>query len=144
MTPIPGLSGTLLLCDWAEVVGGKLYAQGIAWAAISADKPQQFAVASLVHVPYDETNKKHSATIKLLTDDGDGFPSDQPIVAGMQFEVGRPPGLTHGSEQLVPLAVKIAGLTLPTGGYRFELYIDDVLTDTASFVARQELPQFGG
>jgi hypothetical protein len=138
MSPISDLTGTLLLCDWAEVVGGKLYAQGIGWGTVMADQPMQFAVASLVHIPYDQTNKKHSATIKLVTDDGVGFPPETPVLAGFQFEVGRPPGLTHGSEQIIPFAFKIAGIILPPGGYRFELHINDAPAAIASFAAQQK------
>ena len=136
MSIVSGMRGTVLLCDWAEVVGGKLYAQGIGWINITATRPVQFAAGCLIRVPYDETNKKHSATVKLMTDDGQGFPSEQPVIGSFEFELGRPPGMKHGEEQTVPFAVKLAGITLAPGGYRFELYIDNEPTDIVSFTAR--------
>src|ERR1022692_1283021 len=115
MSAVSDLKGTLLLCDWAEVVGGKLYAQGIGWTTIVAGRPTSFAVGCVMRVPYDQTNKKHSATIKLMTDDGQGFPLDQPLAAGFEFELGRPPGMKHGEEQTVPFAIKLANAILTPG-----------------------------
>lgn len=143
MSPTSGLTGTLLLCDWAEVVGGKLYAQGVGWTRIVADRPIQFSVAWLMHVPYSQTNKKHSATTKLVTEDGRGFPFDQPISADLQFELGRPPGMTAGEDQIVPFAIKIGGITFTPGGYRVELHVDDEVIDTASFFARSDSASIG-
>ncbi len=136
MNAVSSIKGTLLLCDWAEAIGGKLYAQGIGWIATFANRPVQFAVACIIRVPYDETNKKHAANIRLITDDGHPYPEADAIAAGFEFELGRPPGMRHGEEQTVPFAVKMGIPTFAAGGYRFELYIDQELADTVSFTAK--------
>lgn len=136
MSAVSEIRGTVFLADWAEVVIGKLYGQGIGWTNAIADRPMQFAIACLIIVPYDETNKKHSGKIQLVTDDGYGYPSDNPLEAGFDFEVGRPPGMRPGEEQTVPFAVKIGGMQFAAGGYRVELYVDQQLTDTVSFAAK--------
>jgi hypothetical protein len=136
MSMTNAMTGSVFPCDWAEVVGGKLYAQGMGWTTIAAEQPTSFAAACLIRVPYDETNKKHSASISLTTDDGHPYPQDQAIEARFDFELGRPPGIRHGEEQIIPLAFKVNGLPFPRGGYRFELAINGILVDKASFFAR--------
>jgi len=136
MSAVSELSGSLLLCDWAEAIGGKLYAQGIGWVNTIADRPIQFAVACLIRVPYDETNKKHAAEITLVTDDGHPYPEPDAVATGFEFELGRPPGMRHGEEQTVPFAVRLGFQGLAAGGYRFELRIDQELADTVSFAVR--------
>jgi hypothetical protein len=136
MSPVSDLKGTLLLCDWAEVVGGKLYAQGIGWTSVLTDRPVQFAVGCLIRVPYDKTNEKHTASVKLTTDDGQPFPTAQPVDASFEFEIGRPPGMKPGEEQDFPFSIKLVNMIFAPGGYRFDLDIDDQPVDTVSFVAR--------
>ena len=140
MSEVSRLKGTILLCDWAEAIGGKLYAQGIGWVATGADRPLQFAVACIFRVPYDETNKKHSASIKLVTEDGHPYPEVNPVEAGFEFALGRPPGMRHGEEQVVPFAIRVGIQAFTAGAYRFELYMDGELVDTVSFTAKSDGP----
>jgi hypothetical protein len=139
MSAVSSIEAKLFLCDWAEVVAGKLYAQGMGWSNVIADSPTQFAVASLITIPYDETNKKHSGLIKLVTDDGHDFPPANPAIAGFDFELGRPPGMLPGREQIVPFALKVGGVSFPTGGYRAEIHVDQKQIDAVSFAAVKSL-----
>lgn len=136
------MRATILLCDWAEVINGKLYAQGIGWDRLHHDKQTHTAVAVLLFVPYDLTNRKHHVTLELLTEDGGGYPEEAPISGGMDVEVGRPPGTKAGQEMIVPFALRVDGLKYERGGYRWELKVNDELVETASLTA-QELPQQG-
>lgn len=130
------MRASLILCDWAEVVAGKLYMQGGGWIATPAHKPMsQFAVASLVETPYDETNEIHDCRITLLTEDGVPYPLDQPMALSFGFKAGRPPGLKPGMSQIVPHAAKIYGIPFAPGVYAVELAIDGEIVATASFQA---------
>lgn len=88
----------LILADKAEAIGGKLYLMGggfdrVGMTAIPG--PAQFDIAMGLLVGYNETNLKHS--FELRCEDADGnlvFPPAQGV-----FEVGRPPGMSAGSEQ---------------------------------------------
>jgi hypothetical protein len=134
------MHATLLLCDWAEAnPGGKLYAMGVGWKRIACDQPTQTAVALLLAVPYDQTNMKHDVAIKLMTEDGQPFPSDNPAQFGFQFEIGRPPGMKAGEDQVVPWAAKINGLVLPENGYRWEVLVDNEPLTSESFRAVSQL-----
>src|SRR5688500_2783040 len=85
----------MLLCDGAQVVGGKLYVLGGGWDRLAfPEYPQTIpvGVAMGVRVPWTETNRQHSFSIRALTSDAD---RELFQLAG-GFEMGRPPGTPHG------------------------------------------------
>ena len=88
----------LILADKAEAIGGKLYLMGGGFDRVGMTAlpgPARFDVAMGLLVGYNETNLKHG--FELRCEDPDGnlvFPAVQGT-----FEVGRPAGMTAGSEQ---------------------------------------------
>jgi hypothetical protein len=139
-----------LLCDYAQVAGGKLFIAGAnidrAFFPPGAQPPYlpTFAVAGVVHVPWTETNKQHILNFELI--DADGSPiripaevnPDQPEVRGeMPFNVGRPPILESGDAQMVPFAFNFQALPLVKAGkISIKLILDghDVKTMNFSIV----------
>ncbi len=127
----------MLLCDYAEELGGKLYIMGGGWSRIPANTPQAIALAVRLLVPWDLANRKHKVEIVLLTEDGQPVKVDE---AGMEIkvegavEVGRPPGLRPGSALEAPLAMRFP-LSLKPGSYRFDFSVDGTLITSASFEA---------
>lgn len=114
------------LCDAAESVQGKIYAMGAGWNQINVVQSfpalhHNLALALTIHVPYTATNQMHKISIHLEDSDGQRIrigdkPGNEPgelvpsfELAG-EFNVGRPPLLPAGDEQVVPLAMTIAGL----------------------------------
>jgi hypothetical protein len=104
----------LILADKAEAIGGKLYLMGggfdrIRMAAIPGTA--QFDVAVGMLVGYNETNQKHGFELRC-EDQDNNLVFDSPRGA---IEVGRPPGMTAGSEQRAllvfagPFAFKATG-----------------------------------
>lgn len=107
---------TMLLCDSAEAVNGKLYILGGGWS-ITGPNPAPMAIAIKIEVPWDEANKRHRFQLALL--DSDGKPvmvptptGDRPIEIGADFEVGRPAGLKPGTPLDVAMAFNIGPLPL--------------------------------
>lgn len=110
---------TLLLADYAEAVNGKLYVMG-AGRTVVGPAPSTFAIAVLIEIPWDETNRRHVLRLELV--DSDGQPVMIPTATGQcrveidgGFEVGRPPGLRPGTSQTVPLALNIGPVPLAPG-----------------------------
>ncbi|PZS02837.1 MAG: hypothetical protein DLM56_10870 [Pseudonocardiales bacterium] len=133
------MRAVILLCDWAEVIAGKLYAQGVGWARTRADTPGiGSAVATLLYVPYDQTNRRVAVTCRLVTADGQPFPEQQPAQFGYEFEIGRPPGLQRGAEQIMPFAAKVNGIIYPPGDYEWVLEVDGATVAGAPFSATKE------
>ena len=120
---------TVLLCDAAQEVGGKLYVLGGGWS-VTGPGPFQSALAMKIEVPWDQANRSHSLNIYLV--DADGAPITQSGPIGAQelrlqgeFEVGRPAGLRPGTPLDTPIAVSIPPLTLAPGArYSWIIEID--------------------
>ncbi len=90
---VQAMKAQLVLCDWAEVVGGKLYLQGGGWATIAAAAATQTAVAVLIDIPYTQTNRQHDGVMALYNQDNQPYPPQQPFRIEFQLEAGRPPGM---------------------------------------------------
>ena len=61
---------TLLLCDNAQEVAGKLYVLGGGWS-IYRGSPVSMALAVKIAVPWDAANVPHDFAARLVTEDGD-------------------------------------------------------------------------
>ena len=102
---------TILLADYAEALNGKLYVMGGGWS-VTNPEPLPMALALKVEVPWDQSNRPHQLSIRLVDADGQAVEQDSPegrhpIEMGADFEVGRPPGVKHGSPLDFALALNI-------------------------------------
>jgi hypothetical protein len=130
------MDATLLLCDHAEAVGGKLYINGGGWnVLLRPGVPVNVSLAILIEVPWDEAGTEHHLRTYLLTEDGvpvGGAQGDGLQVDG-SFEVGRPPGVKPGSTLNTPLAINLNALVLDAGGYEWRLEVDGALVARKPF-----------
>jgi hypothetical protein len=123
---------TMLLADYVQVSDGKLTVVGGGWS-LTGPEPTPFGIAILVHVPWDQANRRHTLRLELVDadgipvtipgDDGDG----EPVVFlnDVEFEVGRPAGIKPGTPLEVPLAVNSGPLPLEPGSrYEWRLSIN--------------------
>lgn len=131
---------TMLLCDAAQVSGGKLYVLGGGWNTCAPDLPSM-AIALLIKVPWDMANRSFEWRLQLFNEDGNPYyPGEQgkEIAFAGQFEVGRPPGLKKGQELQVPLAMNAAGIPLrESSGYYWAFFVDGVELERVSFYTRK-------
>ncbi len=126
----------MLLCDYAEELGGKLYIIGGGWTHLkTAYQPSDISLAIRFSVPWNQANEPHNITLRLLTEDGDPVRNEQTgenILLSGKMEVGRPAGWRPGTPLHVPLAARFGGLILEPGRYQWTLEIDGTpLTDVA-------------
>jgi hypothetical protein len=125
---------TMLLADFAQAVGGKLYILGGGWS-ITGPNPTPMAIAIKIDVPWDQANRRHALQLALL--DEDGRPAivptptgEGPVELGTEFEVGRPSGLRAGTSLDVTVAINIGPLPLrPNTGYVWRCTIDGQTRD---------------
>lgn len=131
----------LILCDAAQAdPSGKLHMLGAGWS-ITGIPTGPHAVAILVKVPWDRANQKIHGKLTLV--DSDGRPVELPtpdggrttIVMDVDLEVGRPPGLEHGSMIDAAMAFNVGPLPLPSGRYQWRLDLGEQHF-AASFAAR--------
>jgi hypothetical protein len=126
----------MILCDFAQEVGGKLYILGGGWSKLyDLGAPMSMALAIKLWVPWNSANQPIALLIELRGEDGESVLNDlgEPIKVTGQFEVGRPPGLRQGSALDSAVAIPIVGLRLKRGGYRWELSIQGQLLETYAF-----------
>jgi hypothetical protein len=118
----------MLLCDAAQSVGGKLYILGAGWSQVPAN-PGGLAMALAIKlaIPWSRANERLSLRAALVTDEGYPVPFPggvQPIEAPAEVEVGRPPGLKHGTPLDASLAMNVSGIVLAPGGYVWNLEVE--------------------
>src|SRR5262245_15147461 len=136
---------TMLLCDHAEEVSGKLYLLGGGWNILfTSGAPANIGVAVLIEVPWDQTNRRHWMRAELLTSDGPPVEIEgQPVVIQTEFELGRPAGVKPGSSLNAPFAINVNGLLLQAGGYEWKLLIDDEPLARRAFTVAHPPAGFG-
>ena len=104
----------LILGDFVQLMGGKLYLMGGGWDVLTVNTEfplQQFCgVAASFVIPWNETNQRHNVEIDISTGDGRSLAK----IAG-EIEVGRPPGMPRGQDQRAQLAGNLP-LTIETPG----------------------------
>ncbi len=160
------MDAKVLLCDFAEVSGGKLFISGagISMLASNTDTPPypvNIFLAVLVSIAWTETDSKHLMTVELVSEaDGsqrrvllsdqlpeEADPADRGMIA-VVFTAVRMPTMIDGDESAMPLAIPLFGLPLPAPGpYFFSVRIDGREMDRASFrlVSREQMQaQLGG
>ncbi len=130
-----------LLSDSAVSVEGKLYLQGAGWNILNAPglpiRVPRIGLAMVFSVPWTETNTPHQFDVRLVDADGHILPlADAPPGVEMEdgkirrlgasLNVGRPPTVAPGDEQMVPIAFNIDGLVFSDPGrYEFVVSVDD-------------------
>ena len=124
----------LTLANHAEVQNGLLYLSGAGWDTVTRSykegkkpRPQHFAIALSVLVPWMETNQPHRVVIRVEDEDG----QDKLMEATANIEVGRPPGKVPGSDSRSPLVVTGIVHFRKAGGYRVRATLGDEQRDYA-------------
>lgn len=122
---IDALEVDAFLADSVVVAENKIYAQGAGWDSIFTAgfpfKQPRIGIGILLRIPWSATNKMHEFSVKIVDQDGNkialgaappgtNLPDGKVHELVGSFNVGRPPLLTPGDSQLVPIAVNVDGL----------------------------------
>jgi hypothetical protein len=106
----------LILADYTEIIGGKLYLMGGGWDRLTVNSAfpltKPVGMAAAFRVPWNETNQPQNVEIEIQSDDGESVGK-----VGAQFEVGRPPGMKAGQNQRFQLAANVPLTLREPGGY---------------------------
>lgn len=122
----------LMLCDYAQVAEGKLYITGGGISRITGPGlPMGFTVATLVQIPWSQTNRPIPFVLELIDQDGASVTDHLGLEIRLegQLEVGRPLGLEHGVSIDSPMALHTGGLQLGPGRYTWRLSLDGATED---------------
>jgi hypothetical protein len=115
----------IILCDAAQADStGKVHMLGAGWNMTRS--PTVHAVALLIGVPWDRANQSLPLKVSLLDPDGrpvqfDTPEGSKPITNEGSIEVGRPPGVAHGSVLNAGFALNVPALPLRPGRYEWRV-----------------------
>ena len=110
----------LMLCDHAQVAGGKLFINGGGISRFfGPGLPPGTSIALLLLVPWEQTNAPIHLELQLLTHDGHAVRDSDgaDVRAQSQTEVGRPAGIEPEVPIDLPIAFNVGGLGLPASRY---------------------------
>lgn len=142
MSSATELEATMLLCDSAQSVGGKLFILGGGWSLMkTTGQPMNMALAVKLAIPWSRANERHRIEARLETDQGVSVSHEgQDVKADGEIEVGRPPGLKPGTPLDAAFVLTFQGLALDPGGYVWVLRAKDAVLARAPFqVISQEV-----
>ena len=130
-----GIKARMLLCDAAQVQGGKLYILGGGWSRVVKLQPIQMALGINMSIPWHAANKPMQLIVRLLDADGNPLrdPTNEPIRTEGQMEVGRPPGLKSGTLLDSTIAIGMPAMDLNFGAYTWVLELDGETLDSVTF-----------
>jgi hypothetical protein len=137
----PGeISGQIMLSDYAQVNGGKLYVTGaginvVATPQVEPEHQISLWAAVIVTVPWNAHNEAHRLEVRLEDQDSRPIPIAHPLPGvqvqegfsgGLlaQFNMGRSANMQPGDESVFPLAVGLNVRVPRLGPYRVVLLVD--------------------
>lgn len=127
----------MLLCDAAHAIGGKLYVLGGGWSILAKTQPRaNMSLAVKLAVPWSRSNEQMHIEAALITDQGQEVTQGdegEAVRAEGDMELGRPPGLRHGTPLDATFVLNFEGLDLAPGGYVWELRIGDAVASRIPF-----------
>lgn len=140
------MEAVVLLANAAEAnQNGLVNALGLGWSVTGTPTPPA-AIVVMMKVPWTDTNQQHDFCLKLVDADGQEVMLGQnpqtgevaPLQLVGQFEVGRPPGLPHGTSLDNALTINIGpGLPLVPGAiYQWRLEVNGSEVAAQSFFVR--------
>ena len=128
---------TVMLCDYAEAVQGKLYIAGGGWSELRGSGPADLALAVKLALPWTDADRPVPLEASLLTEDGHEVEAGgEPVRFSAEVQASRSPDLPPGTPLDVAVAVRFSHLVLTPGGYRFEVSVDGHLAATVPFRVR--------
>jgi hypothetical protein len=158
------MDAKVILCDFAEVCGGKLFVSGAGLALLASSTPAppfrvNVSLAVLGLIGLGDTDAQHKMTIELvligatmetripLVDElpEGGDPADRGMFIAY-FVAPRSPQMLAADEWSMPMAIPMFGLGLPEiGPYYFSVRVDGREMDRTSFrLVPPQPPQMPG
>jgi hypothetical protein len=143
------LEASVLLCDYAQVVGGKLFISGagIVFVGTRVVEPPyslDLYAAILVEVPWQAHNQTHRLRVALVDEDerlvriadppaGETVAPEDDGAMLAQFNFGRSGPLQPGDSSLLPLAVPLRVQVDHLGAYTVSVSVDGSPLASARF-----------
>jgi hypothetical protein len=133
---------TVLLCDFAEEVGGKLYIMGGGWSRLKRPRvPTTMCLAVKLSIPWEEAEATHKLKADLVTSDNETvMVGDNPVRVIGELRPSRDPSdVDNAIPADVNLALRFDAVILEPGRYEWRFEVDDqVLARIPLLVSQQD------
>ena len=128
----------VLLADAASAADGKLYIHGAGWDTIQAVQfpavHNSIAVAMRIRIAWHETNQPHSLQVDLVDADEQSL---LPAPFRSDVNIGRPPTLATGDDQVLPFVVNFVNISFAQPGtYVMKVSADDEVAWRSPFTVK--------
>jgi len=130
------IDATMLLCDHAESVAGKLYVLGGGWTQLQTRTPLAMGLAVKLSLPEEFAGRRLPLLVTLVTAEGSAVADkEKPITFTAEMEFARRPGQDVDAPLGAVFAVNahFQGLELEPGRYAWELWIANDLAAKEPF-----------
>ena len=136
------MKATMLLCDFAEEAGGKLYIMGGGWSRLKRPRvPTTMCLAVNLSISWEEAQSVHKLKAELVTSDNETVTLDGSavrVIGNLQQE--RDPAST--ASRAIPIesnfVLRFDGLVLDSGIYSWTLEVDDNLMASVAFFVPED------
>jgi len=141
------IQATMLLCDAAESIGGKLFILGGGWSHLHDRQPKAMALAVKLDVPDGLSESRLPVEARFVTEAGEpvGDQQDKAISFKGEIALARRPGQAQEGRPLstvFALNVHFHGVELEPDAYAWELRINEDLVARATFrVTKRDRPR---
>ena len=110
---------TLMLCDYAQVVEGKLYIVGGGWSVANRLTGH---IAAIFQLPYEWAQRRMRTVFALQQADGEPVLGASSII--LEWEVAPQLAEQRGAQLDAPVAIPLPPIDLPNGRYRWVVTVD--------------------
>ena len=129
----------VVLADAASAAEGKLYIHGAGWDTVRALQfpaiHHAIAVAMRLRVGWHETNQQHVLQVDLADADEQSL---LPDLFRSEINVGRPPHLEPGEEQVMPIVVNFVNISFAKPGtYVIKVLLNEQVVSRSPFTVKQ-------
>jgi hypothetical protein len=136
------MKATMLLCDFAEEVGGKLYIMGGGWSRLKRPRvPTTMCLAVNLSISWGEVEAVHKLKAELVTSDNETVTLDGSavrVVGNLQQERDSASTASRAIPTESNFVLRFDGLVLDPGVYSWTLEVDDNLMASVPFLVPEE------
>jgi hypothetical protein len=130
------VEANVLLCDFAEEVGGKLYIMGGGWSRLTkARQSATMCLAVKLSIPWEEVEAVEKIEAYLVTSAGEPVEmQNEPVRVSGELRPSKEPSATPELPVDLTFALRFEGLVLDPGVYTWRLEVNAQLLAAVPFL----------
>jgi hypothetical protein len=132
------MKATMLLCDFAEEVGGKLYIMGGGWSRLKRPRvATTMCLAVNLAIPWEEAEAVHKLKVELVTSNDEPVTQEGSavrVVGDLHAERDAAMAVSRALPAETNFVLRFDGLSLDPGLYSWRFEVNDNLMASVAFL----------